>query len=209
MLNFGIYLYDQIEVLDFAGPFEVFTTASRVAGKLEPEAEPPFRVFTISEQGSPIRSRAGLRVTPDFDFRTHPAIDILVVPGGVVDAELAKPGVIDWIRQQAGSAQLTASVCTGAFLLGKAGLLEGRRATTHWEDIEALRAFAPATEVVEQLRWVDEEQVITSAGISAGIDMSLHLVARYAGQNLARQTARQMDYEWQNSLNDTLSPTQN
>lgn len=199
MLNVGIYLFDQIEVLDFAGPFEVFTTASRVADKLEPEAKPPFRVFTVSEQGAPIHSRAGLKVTPDFGFGEHPTIDILVIPGGVVEAELAKPGVIDWIGQQAGSAHLAASVCTGAFLLGKTGLLKDRSATTHWEDVADLRTLLPDTEVVEQLRWVDEDQVITSAGISAGIDMSLYLVARFAGRSLAEMTARQMDYDWRST----------
>lgn len=199
MLSLGIYLFDQIEVLDFAGPFEVFTTASRVAGKLEPNIDAPFRVFTVAETTSPIRSRAGLTVTPDFGFGEHPAIDVLLVPGGDVTAELSKPKVIDWITRQAHSAQLTASVCTGAFLLGKAGLLAGRRATTHWEDIEGLRDLLPDTEVLEQRRWVDEGQVITSAGISAGIDMSLYLVARYAGQGAAKLTAKQMDYEWRST----------
>lgn len=199
MMNLAIYLFDQIEVLDFAGPFEVFTTASRVAGTRESKTEAPFRVFTVAEHKTPIRSRAGLTVTPDFGFGEHPPIDILVIPGGVVDAELAKPGVIEWIKLQAKSAQLTASVCTGAFLLGKAGLLKGRRATTHWEDIADLRDLLPDTDIVEQLRWVDEGQVITSAGISAGIDMSLYLVARFAGQSLADLTSRQMDYDWRST----------
>jgi transcriptional regulator GlxA family with amidase domain len=196
MLNIGIYLFDNIEVLDFAGPFEVFTTASRVAEKLDPGNEVPFRVFTIGEQRVPVRSRAGLTMTPGFGFDAHPAIDLLVIPGGVIDTELNKPAVIDWIGQNAQNAQLTASICTGAFLIGEAGLLRNRRATTHWEDLEELRTFLPDTRVSADHRWIDEGSVISSAGISAGIDMSLYLVAKFAGEALAQRTARQMDYDW-------------
>jgi transcriptional regulator GlxA family with amidase domain len=119
-----------------------------------------------------------------------------VVPGGVVTAELERPRVIAWVAVRASTAELTASVCTGAFLLGKAGLLKEKSATTHWEDIAALRAMLPKTRVVQAGRWVEGGTVITSAGISAGLDMSLHIVARLAGHDLAVRTARQMDYEW-------------
>lgn len=194
MRNLGIYIFDQVEVLDFAGPFEVFSTASRVFKKVQLEAEPPFRVFTI---GSPrVTARGGLVVEPEFRLTSHPKIDVLLIPGGVVTAELEKKDVIDWIAVQAKSAELTASVCTGAFLIGKAGLLKGRRATTHWEDVEDLRTFLPDTEIVEGMRWIDEGNLISSAGISAGLDMSFHIVSRLAGMELATRTARQMDYEW-------------
>jgi len=119
-----------------------------------------------------------------------------LVPGGVVTAELERPRVIAWVAARAAAAELTASVCTGALLLGKARLLKGKSATTHWEDVGALRAMAPSTRVVQNGRWVEDGAVITSAGISAGLDMSLHIVARLAGQDLAALTARQMDYEW-------------
>jgi transcriptional regulator GlxA family with amidase domain len=199
MRNVGIYIFDEVEVLDFAGPFEVFATASRMSRLLQPDSDPPFNVFTVGESGAKIRARGGLTVEPQFSMGEHPAIDLLLVPGGVVTAELAKPGVIAWLAAQARKAQLTAAVCTGAFLIGKAGLLAGKRATTHWEDIADLRVMLPDTQIIEGQRWVDEGAVITSAGISAGLDMSLYIVARFAGHPLAVRTARQMDYEWRDA----------
>ena len=192
----GIFVFPDIEVLDFAGPYEVFTTAARVAGRQNPAAEKPFAVFTVGESATSFKARAGLTVVPDFPFGQHPAIDLLIVPGGVVTAELEKPAVIDWIAATAAQAQLTAAVCTGAFLLGRAGLLDGRQATTHWEDIADLRRDFPQIEVLADRRWVDAGKVVTSGGISAGIDMSLHLVERLAGRDLALATARQMEYRW-------------
>lgn len=196
MHNVGVYLFEGVEVLDFAGPFEVFATASRVFARDHPGVEPPFRVFTVGASRASIAARGGLVVQPSFSFADHPRIDVLLVPGGVVTAELDKPDVISWVAAWAAAAELTASVCTGAFLLGAAGLLDGKAATTHWEDAADLRAMRPAVRVVEGVRWVDEGAVITSGGISAGLDMSLHIVARLAGADLAGDTARQMDYEW-------------
>ena len=192
-LSIAIYVYPQVEVLDFAGPFEVFTTASRVHGRRHPGEEPPFRVFTVARSAEPVQARAGLRVLPDHGFANCPPADVLLVPGGVVDQELADAQAIDWVRRTAAQAQLTASVCTGAFLLAQAGLLKDQRATTHWEDLDDLRTRFPALRVQEGVRWVDEGAIVTSAGIAAGIDMSLHLVARLAGEPLAIATARQMD----------------
>ena len=209
MRNIGIFLFDEVEVLDFAGPFEVFSTASRVALRRDPASNAPFRVFTIAEQAAIVKARGGLRVAPSSDFNTHPALDLLIVPGGVVTAELEKPNVIAWIARCAAQAEITASVCTGAFLLAKAGLLAGKQATTHWEDIADLRQMFPHVIVREQTRWVDEGAVVTSGGISAGIDMSLHLVARLSGEPLAVATARQMEFEWMpfpltNPINDLM-----
>jgi len=121
---------------------------------------------------------------------------VLLVPGGVVTAELERPRVIAWVAARSATAEVTASVCTGAFLLARARLLKGKSATTHWEDVADLRAKAPSTRVVQGGRWVEDGAVITSAGISAGLDMSLHIVARLAGHELAVRTAKQMDYEW-------------
>ncbi len=193
----GIYLYDQVEVLDFAGPFEVFNTASRLVQRSQPEGELPFSIFTLSLDGKPIQARGGLQVQPHYGIADHPAIDLLLIPGGVIDPELERPALIEWLRRTAADAELTASVCTGAFLLAKAGLLDGKRATTHWEDIAELRAIFPQLDVQEEVRWVVDGRLITSAGISAGIDMSLQLVAQLAGEELAQRTARQMDYRWQ------------
>lgn len=195
-LAVAILLFPDVEVLDFAGPYEVFTTASRVHGRQQADSEPLFRVFTVAEHEGLVRARAGLEVRPDFSLTAHPAPDVLIIPGGVVDAELAKPEVIRWIAAQAGHARLTASVCTGAFLLAQAGLLGGRTVTTHWEDIADLRTRFPDLTVREDCRWVDEGTIVTSGGISAGIDMSLHLVARLAGRELAVATARQMEVAW-------------
>jgi len=192
----GIYLFDGVEVLDFAAPFEVFSTAARVHGRQEPPSPPPFVVVTVGHGPGPIVARGGLRVQPAFGLGDHPRLDVVVIPGGAIDAELERPEVEAWLRRVSASATITASVGTGAFLLGQAGLLDGRRATTHWEDLEELQRLFPEVEVVDGERWVDQEAVVTSAGISAGLDMSLHLVARLEGEELARATALQMQYVW-------------
>ena len=195
-MNIGIYIFDEVEILDFAGPFEVFYTAARVYSKTVSSAGKIFEVFTVAETGVAVNARGGLSVMPAYAFEQHPGIDILIVPGGVVSEELEKPGVISWVRAQSRTARLTASVCTGAFILGKAGLLDGRTVTTHWEDIDDLRAMFPAVTVKENARYIDQGDIVTSAGISAGADMSLYLVARLAGEELAVNTARQMEYDW-------------
>jgi transcriptional regulator GlxA family with amidase domain len=137
-----------------------------------------------------------LQILPDQDFASSTATDVLIVPGGVVDAALACPDTLAWIRQVSATAQITASVCTGAFLLAASGVLTHGRATTHWEDLADLRQRHPALEVVDNVRWVDDGGPVSSAGISAGIDMCLHLVGRLAGTELAERTARQMDFAW-------------
>ena len=190
-MNIGIYIYDQAEVLDFSGPFEVFSTASRVC----PD-EDPFNVSLIGETGQVVMARAGYRVVPAYGFNNHPPNDVLVVAGGVHDDELHKPAVIDWITQQAKHAKIIASVCTGAFLLAEARLLRNRNVTTHWGDIDNLQACYPDLTVHASSRWIDEGSVVTSAGISAGIDMSLHLVGRLHSMELASKTAKQMEYDW-------------
>jgi len=193
----GIFVFDNVEVLDFAGPYEVFTTASRVYGKQNLlSSVTPFEVFTIGKTKESVRARAGLKIDPDFDFNSHPKIDVLLIPGGVITEALKDASVINWIASISKQTKLTASICTGAFLLAKAGLLEGKSATTHWEDIEDLRVMFPHLEVKEQMRWVDEGKIVTSAGISAGIDMSLHLVERLVNRDLALSTARQMEFDW-------------
>jgi transcriptional regulator GlxA family with amidase domain len=192
----GIFVFDQVEVLDFAGPYEVFTCATRVQAGLAPGTPPPFRVLTIGRHAARLRARAGLSVFPEAAFDEGPAIEVLVVPGGVVTAELDKPDVIAWIAGMAERCELVASVCTGAMLLAQAGLLDGKDATTHWDDIEQLRHMFPQVRVHPERRWIDQGKVVTSGGISAGIDMALHLVERLAGRELALRTARQLDYRW-------------
>ena len=196
----AIYLYPDVEVLDFAGPYEVFTTASRVACKRSSGEAHPFEVFTVARSTSLVRARAGLDVRPDFNLTNHPPFDVLLVPGGVVTRELDDVDLIRWICQRHAETRLTASVCTGAFLLAKAGLLDGKEVTTHWEDIADLRAMFPTLTVREHRRWVDLGRLVTSSGISAGIDMALHLVERLVDRGLALATARQMEFDWQENM---------
>lgn len=188
----GILLFDAVEVLDFAGPFEVFSTAARVVERSG--AARPFEVFTVGA-ASPIRARHGLIVMPTYTLDKAPVIDVLVIPGGVVTAALQDAATIAWIAARAGAATLTTSVCTGAFLLAEAGLLDGRPATTHWEDADDFEAGYPRVEVRRGVRFVDDGVIVTSAGISAGIEMSLHVVGRLLGDEWARRTARQMAYQ--------------
>lgn len=196
-ISVGIFVFDEVEVLDFAGPYEVFTTASRVRRRSDASTPIPFKVFTIAGNEQKVRTRPGLIVQADYTISNHPAIDLLIVPGGVVTAELAASTVSDWISNLSSRTKLIASVCTGAFLLAKAGLLDGKSATTHWEDIADMQTMFPSVTVVEGSRWIDEGAIVTSAGISAGIDMSLHLVERLVSRELSLRTARQMDYYWQ------------
>ena len=195
-LQVAILVFDEVEALDLGGPYEVFTTASRMHQRQHPEAAAPFVVQCVGRSMAPVRARAGLRVLPDTDFASAAAPDVLIVPGGVVDAAAACPATRAWVAQAAGAAQITASVCTGAFILAAAGVLTEGPATTHWEDIADLRTQYPALDVLENLRCVDRGALVTSAGISAGIDMSLHLVTRLLGAALSERTARQMDTPW-------------
>lgn len=197
-LQISILVFDEVEALDLGGPYEVFTTASRMHQRLYPGAPAPFGVQCVARSMAPVRARAGLRVLPDADFATAATPDVLIVPGGVVDAAAACQSTRAWVAQAAGGAQITASVCTGAFILAAAGVLTEGPATTHWEDIADLRAQFPALDVRENVRWVDRGALVTSAGISAGIDMSLHLVTRLAGAALSERTALQMDTPWNN-----------
>lgn len=194
-LQVGILIFPNVEVLDFAGPFEVFSVASRISERKSGIAS-PFAVSLIAATTATVMARHGLGVQAHFGFDNAPPLDLLIVPGGVVDQPLADPATLDWIRRQDAGSALTASVCTGAFILAKAGLLEGLSVTTHWEDIAELRLAFPQLDVRENVPFVDQGRIVTSAGISAGIGMSLHLVGRILGEAMALATARQMEYDW-------------
>ena len=199
-MNVGILVFDEMELLDMAGPYEVFTTASRVHARTQPAgAAPLFTVTTLARSRALVRARAGLQVQPDCTLDAHPPLHCAIVPGGVVSGELHQPELMTWIANQRRNAAVLASVCTGALLLAQAGVLDGLAATTHWEDLDELRTLRPAVQVRERLRWVDEGAVVTSAGISAGMDMCLHLVQRLHSRELALRTARQMDYDWKDT----------
>lgn len=202
MLNVGVFIYEIAEELDFVGPFEVFSAAGHQAAdkskstNASGEPEPGFEVFTVARTLDPIRTAGGLRVLPDYAIDQHPNIDILVVPGGDSRGPVADPDVIAWVTEVAKGTQITTSVCTGAYVLGKAGLLAGRRATTHWMSVDRLIAAHPDTQVERNVRWVDEGDVVTGAGVSAGIDMALHVVSRIYGREVAEGTAAYMEYHW-------------
>jgi transcriptional regulator GlxA family with amidase domain len=189
----GILLFNEVEVLDFAGPYEVFSLAT-VPG----QGDKPFAVTTVSEQGTWIRARNGLQVMPEYSFADAPAFDIVIIPGGygAEEIEIHNAAVIAWIKAQQMKVQLLASVCTGALLLAKAGVLAGRRATTHWLDIDRLAAEFPAVSVQRDVKYVDEGQIITAGGISAGINMSFYIVSKLAGEAVAVATAKRMEYDW-------------
>ena len=191
----GILLFDDVEVLDAFGPFEVFSVARTAE---QDDGEPPlFRVVTIAETSDPISTRGGLVVTPHHTITDHPPLNILLIPGGFgTRATVHNATLLEWIRMQADQTDLRTSVCTGAFLYAEIGLLNGMSATTHWGSIERLRSGYPAIDVREDVRFVDEGTIITSAGISAGIDMALHVVARLHGHDSATLTARYMEYDW-------------
>lgn len=190
--NVAILIFDEVEVLDFCGPFEVFG----VTGRSQEDA--PFNVYTVAESMEPVLARNGLSVNPRYTIADCPPPDLLVIPGGFgARKQMHNPVVIEWIKRCAGPAELVLSVCTGALLLANAGLLDGLAATTHHGAFDLLRAAAPRTEVREGERFVDNGKLITSAGISAGIDMSLHVVARLLGEKVARETAERMEYRRQ------------
>ncbi len=187
----GIFLFDDVEVLDFAGPFEVFSVTEIENG------QQPFVVETVSEKGNLVIASNGLKVQPDYSFDNVPRFDILIIPGGLGarEREMYNDNVINWITSQMKTVQLMTSVCTGALLLAKAGLLNGKMATTHWASLERLKIEFPQVEVQREVKFVDEGNVITSGGISAGINMSFHIVKRLLGSEVAQNTAKIMEYE--------------
>ncbi|GMR67893.1 DJ-1/PfpI family protein [Bacillus sp. MN7755] len=186
----GIFLFNDVEVLDFAGPYEVFSVT-------EGQEEKPFTVYTVSQNGKMITARNGLKVQPDYSIEDLPPVDILIIPGGlgVRENEVKNDIIIDWVRQQMKEVKLMTSVCTGALLLAKAGLLEGLKVTTHWASIQTFKKDFPNVEVMENVKFVDEGHIITSAGISAGINMSFHIVKNLLGVEIAEETAKSMEYD--------------
>lgn len=190
----GIVIFDEVEVLDFCGPFEVFSVV-RPLGKTE-DASRLFTVLTVAQEARLIGCRGGLLVQPHHTIDDHPPLDILVVPGGPgTRQERCNDTLLDWIAGQNSRTELTTSVCTGAFLLAERGILDGRPATTHWASIEWMRDQYPAIDIRADARVIDTGHVVTSAGVSAGIDMALHVVARLHGSEAAAWTARRMEYE--------------
>lgn len=192
MYNIGILLFNDIELMDFAGPYEVFSVTSELNNYQL------FKVFTVSQDGKEIKSVNGLKVLPDFSFINHPDIDILVIPGGVgTKSEMMKEAVLEWINRNHNSSTITMSVCSGARLLGKLGLLDRLECTTHHEVIEHLKEIAPKAIIKTDQRFYGNGKLFTSAGISAGIDLSLHVVEKLYGSSVADSARVYMEYgDW-------------
>src|SRR5215471_7761899 len=187
----SILIFDGVEVLDFCGPFEVFAVTG---GR---QNETPFQVVTVAEEMKPITARGGLSINPSHTFDSVLQSEIVLVPGGMgTRREMNNPKMLAWLKDRAANAELVLSVCSGALVLAKAGLLDGLGATTHHGAIDELRDASAKIEIDPSRRIVDNGRVIVSAGISAGIDMSLHVVARLLSKEQALETASYMEYEW-------------
>lgn len=190
----GIVIFPDVEVLDFCGPFEVFSV-TRLDEERRREERSPFEVLLVAERTEPVVATGGLRVFPDVTLETCPALDVLVVPGGWgTRAEIRNQRLLTWIAERGRQVETLTSVCTGAMLLGQAALLDGRRATTHWRSLDWMRQSFPRVTVEKESHVVEDGNLFTSAGISAGIDMALRVVARYCGESVGRATARHMEY---------------
>ncbi|HKQ60544.1 MAG TPA: DJ-1/PfpI family protein [Candidatus Polarisedimenticolaceae bacterium] len=192
-LRVAVLLYDGVQILDVAGPLEVFTgTTIDKEGK----QQRAFEVYTVAERSGPVTANnAGKTFVPDYTLAAAPQPQILIVPGGDTASAEANAALIAWIRRTSAGTEVTASVCTGAFLLAKAGLLQGKPATTHGYFLDRLAGQYAGVDVKRDVRFVDAGRIVTAAGVSAGIDMALHLVERYHGRDTARRTARVMQYE--------------
>jgi transcriptional regulator GlxA family with amidase domain len=186
----AILLFDNAEVLDFAGPFEVFSVASELNNHAL------FSVFTVAKTTAPIRAVNGLSVNPDYDFSTCPNPDILIISGGAGTRVLMQDAeVLAWVREAYAQAEMTLSICSGARILGQLGLLDGKPYCTHHEVYPHLLEIAPLGAPQPEKRFVQAGKIFTSGGISAGIDLSFHVLEMLAGADVARATARYMEYD--------------
>jgi transcriptional regulator GlxA family with amidase domain len=195
----GILIFDDVEILDVTGPFEVFAV-TRLNEKQRLQQSSPFKVYLISETKNQILAIGGLRLTPDVTISECPELDLLIIPGGWGTRKESKNKILlNWIGNQFTNDRLIASVCTGSSLLGKAGLLDGRGATTHWRAFDFLQESAPKARILKDVRFTLTEPIFTSAGISAGIDLALRIVSHLFGIEVGQATARHMEYPYPDS----------
>jgi len=196
MKRIGIVIFDDIEVLDFCGPFEVFSV-TRLNEEWRREESSPFEVLLVAQFDRPAITTGGMKVLPHVTFDTCPPLDILVVPGGWgTRREMKNDAMLSFVASRSAQVDILASVCTGSLILGNAGLLDGLRATTHWRSLSMMKELFPKVTVDSESRLVEQGRIVTSAGISAGIDMALRVVARCLGETVARSTARHMEYPY-------------
>ena len=195
----GIVIFDEVEVLDFCGPFEVLSV-TRLDEATRRESLSPFNVILVAESQQTVKTTGGMVVTPHVDFANCPKLDILLIPGGWGTRPLLQSSRYSaWIQQRSREAELVCSVCTGSLLLAGVGLLGSKRATTHWMALDLLASTSPETRVVRDEHVVRDGAILTSAGISAGIDLALSVVKQYYGESIARNTARYMEYPYPES----------
>ncbi|TGL85082.1 DJ-1/PfpI family protein [Leptospira congkakensis] len=192
MLQIGILVFPEVEVMDFAGSFEVFSLAETN------NREKLCNVFLVAEKTTPIRARNGLFVLPNFNYTNCPDMDILIVPGGygAEELEIKNKTTLSWIKANYLKVKHLASICTGAFLLAEIGVLDGLEVTTHWMDIETLKNNYPMLNVKENVRYTDNGKILTSGGISSGIHMSFYLLQKQFGLEVALRTAKRVEYDW-------------
>jgi putative intracellular protease/amidase len=182
-LRAAILIFDGVQIIDYTGPYEVFGQAG-------------FNTFTVAERPEPVTTSMGMIVTPNYTLDNSPQADVLVIPGGSIDPALNSPKIIKWIQEREKGAQFVLSVCNGAFILARTGLLDGLSTTTFYGLIDALRAAAPKVRVLSDRRYVDNGKYISTAGISSGIDGSLHVVSKIRGPGRAQMVALNMEYNW-------------
>jgi transcriptional regulator GlxA family with amidase domain len=188
--HIGIFLFPEFEELDVVGPWEVLSYWARSA------PEDGYDVACLSLDGQPVTAAKGLTVGAHYSLADAPPLEIFIYPGGQGNRRLlADPAHLAWVQEQRAKVPLMASVCTGALVYAAAGLLTGRPATTHWRSLDKLAELDPSIDLRKGGRFVDDGDVLTSAGVSAGIDMALHLVARLAGDERARQVRREIEYD--------------
>lgn len=189
-MRIGIFLFDEVEELDWAGPWEVLATWAATW------PQDGVEVLTVAREDRPVVCAKGLRVLPSHTWQNAPPLDVLLVPGGIGTRGLARDGlVLDWVREHAERGALVTSVCTGALVLAAAGLLRGRPATTYWGTLDLLVELEPTIDLRAEERFVDDGEIVTAAGVSAGIDMALHLVARLGSPERAREVRRAIQYD--------------
>ena len=187
-------IFDTAEELDFVGPYEVFTMSNEMFARSQNKR--PDKVLLISQNGQTVTCAKGMRVEADCSIAEAPKLDVLLVPGGMgTRREVNNQPLLDWIAKVSASCEWVTSVCTGALLLTAAGPAKGKRVTTHWRFVETLRERGEASEVLENIRYVRDGNVVTSAGVSAGIDMALWLTGQMHGEDHARLTQRGMQYD--------------
>ena len=187
--NLAILIFDGVQIIDYTGPYETF-------GHAYSDEEPLFNIYTVAKTPDAITTTMGMSVNPKYTFLNAPQPEVLVIPGGDVEKQLIDKNVIKWVQGHAKKATVTMSVCNGALILAKAGLLDGLKATTTFTLIPKLRQAAPKTTVVDNERYVDNGNIITTAGLSSGIDGSLHVIERFFGKGVAQMAALGMEYNW-------------